>query len=347
LLAAGCASHAVNEKFGAVDFSKELGKVYAVDLMLRSFTIRALALLAIIATATPARPATQLDPYTIYGRCIDAMRDRPVPAYASYLLSVDAHHIDITRGYNNAGAPTTTLHFGLSTRSATYRVWYRERDATSLMQDTASSNMTFGPPVPWALEFRSPAHQADPPPPKETVRAGAVTIDEASKLLSQVSVNESTDYRISLAGMENDGGNLAYRLMLVNKSGDPNAHPLRELIVDASTFRARQVDFQLSQNGSLFGGALDVRANFGSVGPYWLNTDGAVNGGGHYAFLHMGGSYTYRAASFSFPADLPNAYFDPTRYRAGSAISPQTQPLILARGTAERILSARGFLKRR
>ncbi len=269
-------------------------------------------LIAIIAMTSAARPALQPDAYAIYHRCIQVMRDRPVPAYSSYLLQVDADHIDITRGYNSAGWPTTILHFGLGNHATTYRVWYRARDAMSLMQDITSSNMTSGPPVPWALEFRSPP-QPDPAPAQETVKFGSVTIDQASKLLNQVSVDQSGFYRISLAGIENVDGHPAYRLALINKWGDPNSHPLRELVVDAASYRARQVSFELGQDGKLFGGTLDVLANFGPVGAYWLNTDGVVNGRGHYAFLHLGGSYAYRAINFAFPSDLPSSYFVPAR----------------------------------
>jgi len=281
----------------------------------------ALAILmwVVIATATSAPnpnpiptatmlPASALAPLEVYLRCIAAMQNNPIPKYFSYELKVYSNHIDITRAYNAAGYPTTTLHFRVSHREATYLVHYRASDGKSFMVNMASSNVTIGPPVPWALDFRNPGSRSAPTT-NETVSAGSVTTDSASSLLGELSVDQSPHYRIAFA--PNGVTPQSYILTLESIDRDPNAHALRELVVDAASFRVRTAIFEVGQRHFLFGGTLRLRITFSQVGGYWLNTDGELVGHGHYAFVPLRGSYSYHASNFSFPPDLPSDSLQP------------------------------------
>jgi hypothetical protein len=268
-------------------------------------TLVALALVAFAGSPTPASP----DPYQIYERCVVAMANTPEPPFEFYQLHVAANRIDITRGYSSAGTPTTTLHFGNPRERATYRVWVRNSDQRSFMQDIASRAASVTPPVPWQLDFHVPASD-DGRQPRETVASHAVTVNQATKLLSEVEVDHRSNYQITFGGMEQYEHHAAYRLLLQSVTGDPNDHPLRELVVDATSFRAWQVVAQVGQGGWLFGGGLVLTANFEPVGGYWVSTSGSVDGSGHYAFFHLDGTYSYLASDFSFPSALPKSYFE-------------------------------------
>lgn len=258
------------------------------------------------------------DPYEIYGRSVAMTQANPAPPFASYVLQVSANHFDLTRDYDASGAPTTTLHFGLGHAQAAYRVWYRASDVKTLMQDVQSSDVSVVPPVPWPLDFTDCARDCNAPV-NEKVRMGSVTVNQMAKLLSSIAVDQHDQYRITLAGVETDNGQPAYHLLLQNVAGDPNQHPLRELFVDTRSFRVRQVVLEVGQHGPLFGGSLQLRAHFSMVGPYWINTDGEVAGGGHYAFLHLNGSYAFHASNFDFPKRLPSWYFNASAFKLHAA----------------------------
>lgn len=257
----------------------------------------------------PSRPTPTLDPYAIYERCDNAMRENQSPPYLTYVLHVDADHINISRKYTSTGDPTTTLHFGIEHRKATYRVWYRSRDGKSLTQDLGSGELAVSPPVPWSLDFRpAPAWSASPTP-GETVASGTVTTDAAGKLLAEITIDQSRFYNITYAGMETIADRQAYHLILKNISGDPNDHALRDLLVDTTSFRALQAVLEVGQTNLLYGGRLRLRVGFSQVGPYWLNTEGTIEGRGHYAVFFVNGSYDYAASQIQFPQQLPDRYF--------------------------------------
>ena len=269
----------------------------------------ALVLAAVIAPSRadtpPATATTGLDPHDIYVRSVDAMEDMPAPRYLTYVLHVDANHIDITRGYDRSGFPTTELHFGVSHRSDTYRVSYRASDGKSLTKDLTSGVLSVGPAVPWSLDFSNLATMSAPSP-NETVSANSMTTDAAGTLLGQLDLDQSAYYRITLAP---DSSPSSYHLMLENATGDPNAHALRELFVDPQTFRIQSATFEVGQRRFLFGGTLRLHVDFTQVGPYWLNTSGRLDGAGHYTLMPLHGSYSYRASNIEFPQILPSQMF--------------------------------------
>lgn len=240
------------------------------------------------------------------------MQGSPLPKYLAYSLNVDANHISITRGYNTSGLPTTELHFGVTRETSAYHVRYRASDEKSSMKDTSSGIVTVGPVVPWSLDFShlAPTQTASV---DETMDSNSLTTDDASKLLGQLTVDESSFYRISYA--PGSGSLTGYHLITQNLSGDPNAHPMLELVIDPATFRVQAATFELSQHRFVFGGSLVLHVFFAQVGPYWLNTKGELDGAGHYAFVHWKGSYRYSATDITFPATLPFQTFAAARLK--------------------------------
>jgi hypothetical protein len=271
-----------------------------------------LSCLVVMGASEPSPNAANpsaLNPHLIYARCIKAMSENPFPPYMTYVLNVDADHISISRRYDGNDMPITILHFKISHHQHAYRVWYRGRDQKSLMQDLGSKEIAVAPPIPWALDFRNRPEVPDPPAPLETASSGAIATNEEGALLREVTTDQSPYYRITFAGMETVDSHPVYHLLLQSTSGDPNAHALRELFVDTTSFRARELVMEVGQHTVLYGGRLELKAMFSQVGPYWLNTSGTIEGRGYYAIFFLNGSYVYNASDFDFPAHLPDAYF--------------------------------------
>ena len=273
------------------------------------------------ARVRPSQPAVD-DPVAIYRRCVAAMAAAPNPPYASYVLSINANRLDLTRGYAQDGHSTTTLHFMARPHANVYQVWYRDRDRRSLMQDVASAQRTVGPPVPWALDFQSSA--ADAPAglaPGVDVGGSAVQLDQATALAQQIDSDQSVHYQIALAGDSTYSGHPAYDLRLSSVSGDPNDHPLRELIVDKRSFRVWQLTVAVEKRNGPVVGSLQLIAAFRPVGRYWLNDSGTLSGEGRIAFMRFHGSYDYSATRFRFPREMPDSYFAVPQMRGEVAAS--------------------------
>ena len=264
-------------------------------------------LLASADVSTPASGELS-DPHAIYQRCIAMMNAERTPPFMIYTLHVDAHHLDVSRGYSSTGAPTTLMHFGTFRQQADYRVWYRASDQRSVMQDSTTHATIVAPPVPWALDLAAPP-TGTASPSSETVSGNAAAIDQATRLLSQVKVDADSAYRMTLVGQEEYAGHRAYRVNFENISGDPNDHPLRTLVVDAVSFQPLEIVIDVAQSNMLYGGGLTLSANFSDVGGYWLSTDGAIVGNGHFTFISIHGTYSYSASNFSFPPQLPESMF--------------------------------------
>lgn len=265
-------------------------------------------LVASLLVADAAPPSPPPDPVAIYERCVAAMRDAARPPYAEYTLSIDAHHLDISRDFTSSGAATTILHFGSFTHVAALRLTYRERDQKTVVEDVIGKTSTVGPPLPWALDL-TPPPAGIPSPADENVSGQAVDIAQATILISHIYIDEKDAYHITLAGVEEYAGHRVYHLTLQNVGGDPNEHPLRTLFVDAASYRPRQVTIEVGERTMMFGGDLTMSANFDQVGDYWLSTNGSIVGNGHFTFIHVHGTYTYSATDFAFPATLPDSIF--------------------------------------
>ena len=261
------------------------------------------------ASAGAASPSPDLDAVAIYRRCVAAMARTPAPPYAYYVLQINSNRLDLTRGYADDGHPTMMLHFMVRPHANTYRVWYRFRDTRALMQDMASSSRTITPPVPWALSFHHSKAAMPTGASGSEVGESGVELDSATELADKVESDDSAFYTISLTGLIDYQGHPAYDLALRNVAGDPNGHPLRELIVDRRSFRIWQLALELGRPEGALNGSLQVRASFRPVGRYWLNDAGTLVGEGHVAFMRFRGSYDYTATQFRFPRDMPDSYF--------------------------------------
>jgi hypothetical protein len=128
-----------------------------------------------------------------------------------------------------------------------------------------------------ALDFHARLEAVDPPP-TEISTSGSVTTNQEGALLREISTDQSRYYRITFAGMDNSDNQFTYHLLLENRSGNPNEHPLRELFVDAESFRPRKVVMEVGRHTLLYGGRLKLSATFAPVGPYWLNYRGDNRG---------------------------------------------------------------------
>lgn len=89
------------------------------------------------------------------------------------------------------------------------------------------------------LSFVQRTKSAAPSAPTEPI-----LFDDGIKVIGSVKARPHY-YDSTLVGRESFNGNDVFRLRLV-PLGDPDLYPLRQLIVDANTYRVRQLDYQQS-----------------------------------------------------------------------------------------------------
>jgi hypothetical protein len=231
---------------------------------------------ATVAAEPTAAPAVEPapSPQSLLGSIRARFHARSLPPFESYTL---------TRSQNTA---TGVLDFP---NSYSKRVWVRNSDRTALTR-TVLSNGTRGP-----LEFDRPAfnEERDPGPP---------TADMFE------SPNGVSDYRVD--SLETQGDLLHLRISPV-LNADRNR--LREVFADKQTYELRTliaVDALFIVRGPVY--PVTFTITMGAVDGYPVVTAAHGVVGGDYNGDGKEVDYTFTA--ISFPATLPDWYFDPRTY---------------------------------
>ncbi len=293
--------------------------------------IAALVLLGLSLAIAPShaapRPATTATPMPLPSpeRLLYAIRrqfrsHRPPPAYVTYTLvrkqTLDDGYPDLLNSY--------TYHIWCRTtdRAALGRRVYRGSSRGTLEFLRPSFNEPWDPGPPTADLFEAaPAH------PHTSPRDFVPTPEPTGSLpptIASVTVMGEFDYRVTRVADEGDEIHVS-----LQPRRDPDRNRLRELYVDHKTLELKEViaTDKLYDEGS---GGRHVYPMLFTVSLTWMNNMPIVT--------HIHGTPTYQADSdylgrdatvdydfndITFPASLPDWYFDPRSYAQHVADAPQ------------------------
>jgi len=262
-----------------------------------------------------ATPDGTLKADAIYLRAIRAMKAERQPAYVVFREDVAARNAHITCTMEG-----TSLALKHGDATAAYRVWFRVRDAVSVVQDLATNVRCRGSLLrPTGDEVASlgtstaspqpsPAGAAEPA--ASATPAAAATHDPtgAPALIGAVHVEASRFYRITLAAREAFEGHDVFRLTL-RAYRDSNAHPLTEMLVDTDSFLVRRVSGEVSGHYIVASGRGAGTIVFDRVGPYWIVRDEDFELAINALFVHARTNVTVRGSQYVFADALPEIVF--------------------------------------
>lgn len=283
--------------------------------------------LAIAPSHAAPRPATTASPVPLPSpeRLLYAIRrqfrsHRPPPVYVTYTLvrkqTLDDGYPDLLNSY--------TYHIWCRTtdRAALGRRVYRGSSRGTLEFLRPSFNEPWDPGPPTADLFEAaPAH------PHTSPRDFVPTPEPTGSLpptIASVTVMGEFDYRVTRVADEGDEIHVS-----LQPRRDPDRNRLRELYVDRKTLELKEViaTDKLYDEGS---GGRHVYPMLFTVSLTWMNNMPIVT--------HIHGTPTYQADSdylgrdatvdydfndITFPASLPDWYFDPRSYAQHVADAPQ------------------------
>jgi len=293
--------------------------------------IAALVLLGLSLAIAPShaapRPAPTASPVPLPSpeRLLYAIRrqfrsHRPPPAYVTYTLvrkqTLDDGYPDLLNSY--------TYHIWCRTtdRAALGRRVYRGSSRGTLEFLRPSFNEPWDPGPPTADLFEAaPAH------PHTNPREFVPTPEPTGSLpptIASVTVMGEFDYRVTRVADEGDEIHVS-----LQPRRDPDRNRLRELYVDRKTLELKEViaTDKLYDEGS---GGRHVYPMLFTVSLVWMNNMPIVT--------HIHGTPTYQTDSdylgrdatvdydfndITFPASLPDWYFDPRSYAQHVADAPQ------------------------
>lgn len=247
---------------------------------------------AAVSRADDVLPSAQ----SIFRTAKAAFRARRHPAFVVYTLERYEHLNEL----------------GIVEHKYDLRVWYRACDGAALVR-AATGGKDLGP-----LRFEHPHIDvdADPGPPAfdafGAATAGsyrASAVESQLRTIAHVTISSELDYDAQLDGTENGWTRL--RLLPVR---DPANHRLREISVDVHDGYALR--------RAITDGGADIR--FDSVGGVLVASVifGLTSVDPRFGIIDVKRWSEYRFLDVSFPATLPDWYFDPSSYGAHAHEAP-------------------------
>jgi hypothetical protein len=267
----------------------------------RAFAAVAVALGCVAQTSAPTVPPSGEQ---ILGRAKAAFRAHPQPPFIVYVLD----RSDTTGGLPDAeNSYTLKIWCRTADRAALTRTLQPGRPEGQLVGQTVAFDGRVDPGPPNADIFEralygrsGPAHETPSPSP-------------ALPTIGAIVVQTDFDYRVLGVSLAGD----AYDLLLAPKR-DPARNRIDELWVDAATFEIRRMRVRdhlyLAFTGLVLDDELDVRFSLRDGLPLIASIHGETADGVSQS------DYTYR--DITFPATLPDWYFEPQTYAAHRADAP-------------------------
>ena len=286
-------------------------------LVLIVTTSAASSLAVDIASGGPsAAPVVTPGPDDIYHNAMLATRALPVPAYVVYDLHVVENGMTITKTKKPDGSVQSAFDFDKRSADKHFHVSYRVSDDAAVMVDTGSGQSMIGAPVPMPIVASS---AISPFVKKASVVGRDATAtpvptsispspNVAEKVIGEVFVDSSRFYRVTSAGVSDEAGRTTYHLLLQARTS-PADHPLTDLYVDAQSYRVVRAVAAYAASVGINGYKATVSIDFSASGPYWVVTDGKIEGSAHVLFEHASGSYVFEVENPTFPEHLPDADF--------------------------------------
>ena len=266
---------------------------------------RALATIGVACACVAQSPAPQLTGEQVLARAKAVFRAHARPQFVAYTL--------VRRDWHNAQPDFEN--------SYTLKIWCRTADRSALTRRTWNGK-AYGSLQNVTVAFDE---RVDPGPPTADIferalyaprlESESTAQPDASPLPVIGAVSVSTDYDYRVTALTREGR--AWHLALAPKR-DPQRNRLDDLWVDATTFELERMRLRdhlyLGLTGQSLEDEFDVRFTLRDGLPMLTTIHGQTKYG------QFETDYTYR--DVSFPASLPDWYFDPASYGAHKADAP-------------------------
>ena len=272
-----------------------------------------MALLALSCSLGESRAQTPpSSPEAFYSSAVESMRALPQPQYLAYTMEGEGDNLSI-----GLRVIRHLVWLEMMTGSASFpsewAIRHRTDDYASEIttyegQRLVSTRAFFDPT--WYGAFRAlrdgmlmyqqtdlpvSAYATPTPGPSPDLRTIAV-----------VTVMGSAVYRVEDRGVAAcTNGDAGHALHLVSREPDPR-HQLADVVVDVGNMHFCTMRFNVRESG--FSGS--VEQHYGSVGGYWLQTDGVIETGVRTLGIMVGhGVWRYRLTQITFPRSIPAETF--------------------------------------
>jgi len=266
-----------------------------------------------------ASGSAQIDASPYYRAVLSHMRDIQEPPFLTYRTTVPGGTGALVVSRGDDGTAELAIVAGAS-RPQSWDVAYRGSDGIAsiglpegghLIATTAIFDPTWRGAFAWLRRgIGASAWTPVVPTPTQSPTAPAAS---APPLLAIVTAIDERAYDVSDGGEGRCADGSAGRRLWMHAKADPIAHPLTEAMVDEATMRFCAMRFHEHLPSVSVTLDLDVDLHFGSVGAYYLITDGSVDGA--VRPYRRPGWFTFQTAfrydRFAFPASLPPALFAP------------------------------------
>lgn len=282
--------------------------------MRRAITIAVgvLALSCSLAKTRAQDAAQSSTPESFYSAAVASMRALPQPRYLTYTIDGDGDNLSIgLRVIRHLVWLEMTT--GPGAFPSEWSIRHRTDDYASEITDYEGrrlvSTRAFFDPT-WYGAFRALRdgmlmyQQPEPP-----VSASATPTPGPSpdlRTIAVVTVMGSAVYRVEDKGPAAcTDGEEGHALHLVSREPNPR-HQLADVVVDLRNMHFCTMRFNVRESG--FSGS--VEQHYGTVGGYWLQTDGVIETGVRTLGFMVGhGVWRYRLTQMSFPRSLPTETF--------------------------------------
>lgn len=274
-------------------------------------TLLMLVFSALLAVVQPV-PTPSLSPDRILGLIREKFRShRPPPPYVTYTM--------IRSQKTSQGYPDYVMSY-------TYHIWLRSSDRAAL------ARKVFRDLYRGDDEFQRPAfnEDRDPGPPTADLFEPAplhphpveyVPTPEASQaplaVIGSVRAIGEYDYKVSLA--DTDNGVIHLKLTPIR---DPDRNRLREIFADQSTYELRKIvatdKLFIDGTNQVYGVIFTENVSLLQGVPVVTDIHGVVGDG----YNDDGREVDYKFRDISFPATLPDWYFNPKEYAKHKSDGP-------------------------
>jgi hypothetical protein len=266
---------------------------------------RVLATIGVACACAAQSPAPPLTGEQVLARAKAVFRSHARPPFVAYTLSRRDRHNDLPDFENSY---TLKIWCRTADRSALTRRAWKGKAYGSLQNITVAFDEVVDPGPPTADIFEralygpKPASEATPQPDESPL-----------PVIGAVSVNTDYDYRVT--GLRRDG--TAWHLVLQPKR-DPKRNRIDDLWVDATTFELVRMRVRDHLYFGFGGQSIDDEFDARFTLREGLPLLATIHGQTRYAQFET--DYAY--SDVTFPASLPDWYFDPKSYGAHTAEAP-------------------------